>query len=158
MRLRLLRQEGRDLAVVCRLPDRGGGGWLWPRAAALAPLALGKLEDEDPAAGGAGGVPAQPLVDAGGVERVAALGEHAHGVAVLEVGEADGALGLLPLLRRRLLLLLPLAAASGGDVLDGGDRAEHGLLDALVGGGRVGPPPPRWSTRSARRGRCRARR
>lgn len=158
MRLRLLRQEGRDLAVVCRLPDRGGGGWLWPRAAALAPLALGKLEDEDPAAGGAGGVPAQPLVDAGGVERVAALGEHAHGVAVLEVGEADGALGLLPLLRRRLLLLLPLAAASGGDVLDGGDRAEHGLLDALVGGGRVGRRRRSGSTRSARRGRCRARR
>jgi hypothetical protein len=128
----VLRQERWQVAVVgvARLPVGAG---VRPRAAAAAPLTWRQLDVQNPAARGAGRVAAQPFVDAGGVESVAALGQHAHGLAVLELGEADGALR-----RRGLRLRLASVAREGRrDVRDGGDRAEHRLLDAPVGCGRL---------------------
>lgn len=75
--------------------------------------------DEHAAARRARRVRAQPRVDAGGVEAVVALRQHAHGLPVLELHEADGA-------------LLRLAAAAVGDVRHGRERPQHLLLDALV--------------------------
>jgi hypothetical protein len=138
-----LRQERRPLGAAARgrLPERADAGTgTGARAAAAAPLGGGQVDGQHPAAGRAGGVRAQPRVDAGGVERVAALRQHAHGLASLELGEADGAL-VGPSLR--------LAAV--GDVRDGRERAQHLLLDAPVrgfGGARLRPaglggPAPR---------------
>jgi hypothetical protein len=144
-----LRQERRHGAVVGRLP-RGpsGAGVVGPRAAAAAPLSGRQLVGQEPAAGGAGRVAAQPLVDAGGVEGVAALGQHARGLALLELRQADGALHRL---RVRVPFASAAAAASSGgggcDVRHGGDPAEHRLLDAPVGRRRsssllrAGPAP-----------------
>jgi hypothetical protein len=70
-------------------------------------------------------VGAQPPVDAGGVEGVAALGQHARGLALLELRQADGA----------LVRVVPFPLAAGG-VGHGGDPAQHRLLDAPVGGSR----------------------
>lgn len=124
-----LGQERRALGAAGRLPERADGAEAGARAAAAAPLACGQLGGEHAPAGRAGGVPAEPRVDAGGVERVAALRQHAHGLAVLELGEADGALvGAFPRLRR-------LAAV--GDIRDRRERAQHLLLDALVRRGRA---------------------
>jgi hypothetical protein len=137
-----LRQERRHAAVGGRLPAAVPS--VGPRAAAAALLAGRQPEGQDPAAGGAGGVPAQPLVDAGGVEAVPAGGQHAHGLALLELRQADGAL-----LRRRGRLPRLLVAAAGGGVRHGGDLAEHRLLDAPVGGGGLpaGPAAPAGAPR-----------
>jgi hypothetical protein len=120
-----LGQERRPLGAAGRLPERADAE-AGARAAAAAPLAGRQLGGQHAAAGRAGGVPAQPRVDAGGVERVAALRQHAHGLAVLELGEADGA----------LVRPFPCRLAAVGDVRDRRQRAQHLLLDALVRGGR----------------------
>jgi hypothetical protein len=140
-----LRQERRPLGAAARgrLPERADAG-TGARATAAAPLGGGQVDGQHPAAGRAGGVRAQPRVDAGGVERVAALRQHAHGLASLELGEADGAL-VGPSLRGRRRL------AAVGDVRDGRERAQNLLLDAPVrgfGGVRLRPaglggPAPR---------------
>ena len=116
-----LGQERRPLGAAGRLPERADAE-AGARAAAAAPLAGRQLGGEHAPAGRAGGVPAQPRVDAGGVERVAALRQHAHGLAVLELGEADGA----------LVRPFPRRLAAVGDVRDRRQRAQHLLLDALV--------------------------
>jgi hypothetical protein len=116
-----LGQERRHVcAAAGRLPEHAGG-----RTAAPAPLAGREVHGQHATARRARGVRAQPRVDAGGVEPVAALRQHAHGLAVLELREADGALVVALLLHR-------LAAV--GDVRDRRKRAQHLLLDALVRG------------------------
>lgn len=47
------------------------------------------------AAHGAGGVQAEPRIDAGRMKHVTALGQHAEHVAVLVIAQADGAGGVL---------------------------------------------------------------
>ena len=71
----------------------------------------------------------EPLVNAGGVERVSAQRQHMHGPAVLELGEEDGAL------RRRVLLLRLSFLGGSTGVGHRGYGAEHGLPDAPVCGG-----------------------
>ena len=127
-----LGQERRPLGAAGRLPERADAE-AGARAAAAAPLAGRQLGGQHAPAGRAGGVPAQPRVDAGGVERVAALRQHAHGLAVLELGEADGA----------LVRPFPRRLAAVGDVRDRRQRAQHLLLDALVRGGRARRRPGR---------------
>lgn len=109
---------GRRLPVIQE--QRADAAAAGARAAAAAPLAGGHLGgDEHAAARRARRVRAQPRVDAGGVEAVVALRQHAHGLPVLKLHEADGA-------------LLRLAAAAVGDVRHGRERPQHLLLDALV--------------------------
>jgi hypothetical protein len=117
-----LGQERRHLGGAAgRLPERAGA-----RPAAPAPLAGRDLHGQHPTARRARGVRAQPRVDAGGVEPVAALRQHAHGLAVLELREADGA------------LVVSLLLAAVADVRDRRKRAKHLLLDALVVRGNCG--------------------
>ena len=75
----------------------------------------------------AGRVRGQPRVDAVDVEAMAAPGEQAHGVAVRELAEADGALGAAG---RR-------CARGLGAVHRHGHLPEHTLLQPGSGRGRV---------------------
>jgi hypothetical protein len=127
---RALCTERRHLGPAGRLPERAEAAGAC--AAAPAPLAGGEVDGKHAAARRARGVRAQPGVDAGGVKAVAALRQHAHGLAVLELREADGTLVRLLLCRGGL--------AAVGDVCDRRKRAQHLLLDALVRGGDLPRP------------------
>jgi hypothetical protein len=142
--LLMLRQES-PTAAASAGGGRGGGGCedgLQDDGLALeAPLRRRwVVQDDGAAAGRAGGVGAQPGVDARDVEPVPALRHHAHLLPLAELRQADGAL------RQQLLLLLALrrrrrAPGRRGRrhrvrVRQPRQRLQRLLLQPLAGGGR----------------------
>uniref|UniRef100_A0A0A9C377 Uncharacterized protein n=1 Tax=Arundo donax TaxID=35708 RepID=A0A0A9C377_ARUDO len=91
------RQEtGGPVTAACA--GRRRGGLLHGGLALAAPLGLGRrlwgrVDDKGAAAGWAGGVSAEPSVDAGDVEPVAALRQDADLLLLRELRQADGAVG-----------------------------------------------------------------
>lgn len=154
--LLLLRQESPTAAAAAaagrrrRGDDRLQDGLL----ALAAPLGRrGVVEDDGAAAGRAGGVGAQPGVDAVDVEPVAALRHHAHLLPLAELRQADGALRQDPVLP--LLLLAPRHGAPRRRrrghrvrVRQLRQRLERLLLEPLAGGRHAAP------RRACRRSSC----
>jgi hypothetical protein len=142
--LLMLRQES-PTAAASAGGGRGGGGCedgLQDDGLALeAPLRRRwVVQDDGAAAGRAGGVGAQPGVDARDVEPVPALRHHAHLLPLAELRQADGAL------RQQLLLLLALRRRRRAPRRRGRrhrvrvrqlrQRLQLLLLQPLAGGGR----------------------
>ena len=105
------------------------------------------LGDDGEPAEGAGGVGGEPHVDALGVEAVAAAGQEPGLLAVLELGEAHGALH-----HHRVLLVVVRRAVVVVVVHRDRQRAQQLRVDAPAGGG---PHRPTTTATTGRPGRPR---